>query len=129
LTQTSFWTGVGTILFNMAVNPVSGKVYVTNGQSRNERRFEGPGIAGHSTVQGHLAEYRITVLDGSNVRPRHLNKHTDYSVLPAPAGVKDNSLATPLCMAISSYGGTIYVAAFGSSKIGVFTALEIENNT
>src|SRR5262249_42375054 len=30
----------------------------------------------------------------------HLNKHIDYSVLPAPAGVKDHSLATPVGMAV-----------------------------
>ena len=35
--------GVGTVLFNMVVNPVSGKVYVTNTEARNEVRFEGPG--------------------------------------------------------------------------------------
>ena len=29
----------------MAVNPVSGKIYVTNAESRNVTRFEGPGIA------------------------------------------------------------------------------------
>ena len=56
------FTGVGTTLFNMAVNPVSGTVYVSNTESRNEVRFEGPGVFGGSTVQGHLAESRITVL-------------------------------------------------------------------
>ncbi len=59
------FTGVGTILFNMAVNPVSGKVYVSNTEARNEVRFEGPGIYaaqfGGTTVQGHLHEARITV--------------------------------------------------------------------
>ena len=37
------FTGVGTILFNMVVNPVNGKVYVTNTEARNDVRFEGPG--------------------------------------------------------------------------------------
>ena len=54
----------------MAVNPVSGKVYVSNTEARNEVRFEGPGIFGGSTVQGHLAETRITVLDGAQRRCR-----------------------------------------------------------
>src|SRR5262249_18319507 len=31
-----FFTGVGTILFNMIVNPVSGKVYVSNTEALNE---------------------------------------------------------------------------------------------
>ena len=77
--ETSFYTGVGTILFNMVTNPVSGVVYVSNGEAINEVRFEGPGILS-TTVQGHLAEYRITVLDGPNVLPRHLNKHINYAV-------------------------------------------------
>jgi DNA-binding beta-propeller fold protein YncE len=38
-----FYRGVGTILFNMAVNPVSGKVYVSNTEAGNDKRFEGPG--------------------------------------------------------------------------------------
>ena len=127
--QTAFYSGVGTILFNMAVNPVSGKVYVSNGEARNEVRFEGPGNFGGSTVQGHLAEYRITVLDGSSVLPRHLNKHINYSIRPAPPGTKDNSLATPLDMAVSSDGQTLYVAAFGSSKIGIFDTSQLEADT
>ena len=126
--QTGLFAGVGTILFNMAVNPVNGNVYVTNSDAHNEVRFEGPG-GGGSTVNGHLHEARITVLSGSTVTPRHLNKHIDYSVVPSPAGVKDNSLATPLGMAVSSDGTTLYVAAFGSSKIGVFNTTELENDT
>jgi len=59
--QTNFFAGVGTIIFNMAVNPVSGTVYVSNTDAHNEVRFEGPG-GGGSTVLGHLHEARITVL-------------------------------------------------------------------
>src|SRR5690606_20269704 len=79
LTEIDNWASVGTILFNMAVNPANGNVYVTNTEARNEVRFEGPGIT-HTTVQGHLHEARITVIDGSTVTPRHLNKHIDYEI-------------------------------------------------
>jgi DNA-binding beta-propeller fold protein YncE len=123
------YSGVGTTLFNMSVNPVSGKIYVSNMEARNEVRFEGPGIFGGSTVQGHLAEARITVLSGSSVAPRHLNKHIDYSQTPAPPGVKEHSLSTPVGMAVSPDGGTLYVAAFGSAKIGVFDTAALENDT
>src|SRR5262245_15427059 len=45
------YTHVGTVLFNLIVNPVSGKVYATNLDSRNQVRFEGPGtFAGHRGV-------------------------------------------------------------------------------
>jgi YVTN family beta-propeller protein len=119
------FTGVGTVIFNMAVNPVSGTLYVSNTDARNEVRFEGPG-GGGTTVQGHLAETRITVIAGSTVTPRHLNGHIDYSIRPAPAGVKDLSLATPLGMAVSGDGATLYLAAFGSNKVGVYSTATVE---
>jgi hypothetical protein len=128
-----FYSGVGTVLFNMIANPANGKVYVGNVESRNEVRFEGPGLHasnfGGSTVMGRLAESRITVLSGSHVLPRHLNKHIDYAQRPAPAGVKEHSLATPLDMAISSDGTTLYVAAFGSAKVGVFDTAALEDDS
>jgi DNA-binding beta-propeller fold protein YncE len=125
LMPTATFSGVGTTLFNMAVNPVSHDIYVSNTESRNERLFEGPGMFGGSTVQGHLAESRITVLSGASVLPRHLNKHIVYSDLPALPGVKDHSLATPTGMAVSPDGTTLFVAAFGSSKIGVLDTAKL----
>jgi DNA-binding beta-propeller fold protein YncE/mono/diheme cytochrome c family protein len=127
--QTAAWPHVGTVLFNLAVNPASGKVYVTNTDARNEVRFEGPGILGGSTVRGNLHQARITVLDGPNVLPRHLNPHIDYAVVPSPPGTKERSLATPLGMAVDAAGGTLWVAAFGSSAVGVYDTAELEQNT
>jgi DNA-binding beta-propeller fold protein YncE len=132
--QLSSYASVGTVLFNMAVNPRNGKVYVTNTEARNEVRFEGPGTFGGSTVQGRLHEARVTVLSGSStVTTRHLNKHINYSVRPAPAGTKNGSLAIPTAIAIQDRGASlaplVYVAAFGSSKVGVFDANQLENNT
>ncbi|WP_438009682.1 beta-propeller fold lactonase family protein [Sorangium sp. So ce321] len=126
-----FFTGVGTILFNMVVNPVNGKVYVSNTDAHNEERFEGPGLfAGHS-VRGHLHESRITVLGPSGVVPRHLNKHIDYSSCCAPVSSSENakSLAQPTEMAVTSDGKTLYVAALGSDKIGVFDTAKLEKGT
>jgi DNA-binding beta-propeller fold protein YncE len=37
------WAGVGTTIFNMAVNPISKKIYVSNTDAQNHVRFEGPG--------------------------------------------------------------------------------------
>jgi YVTN family beta-propeller protein len=129
LAQTASWQGVGTTLFNMAVNPVSGAVYVSNVEARNEVRFEGPGVFGGSTVQGDLAEARVTILSGASVLPRHLNKHIDYSQRPAPPEVKAHSLALPTGMAVSPDGTTLYVTAFGSSKIGVFDTAALAADT
>jgi len=124
------FSGVGTVLFNMAVNPSNGRVYVSNTDANNAVRFEGPGtIAGH-TVRGHLAESRITVL-GPGVAPRHLNKHINYADCCNPAPNEENrkSLAFPLDLAVTADGKTLYVAAFGSSKVGIFKTSELENDT
>ncbi len=126
---TGRFSGVGTILFNMVVNPVSGRLYVTNTEARNVVRFEGHGSLGGSTVRGHIAENRITVLDGSRVLPRHLNKHIDYESFRNAAAENAKSLASPLGMAITDDGSTLYVAAFGSSKIGVLRTAELEADT
>jgi DNA-binding beta-propeller fold protein YncE len=130
------YTGVGTVLFNMAVNPVSGKIYVSNTDSHNQVRREGPGTFGCTafqatpcTVQGHLAEANISVLSGTTSTMIHLNNQINYHVLPAPAGTAAQSLATPTGIVVSPDGSTLYVAAFGSSKIGVFTTAELEANS
>ncbi|SPE43137.1 conserved exported hypothetical protein [Candidatus Sulfopaludibacter sp. SbA3] len=133
LTQTAAYAHVGTTLFNMATNPVSGTLYVSNTDAFNNVRFEGPGVFGGHTVQGHLAESRITVIAGSNVAPRRLNKHIDYSKLAGSAGfdptAKTHSLSMPVDMAVTSDGQTLYVAAFGSSKVGVFDTKALEADT
>ena len=126
-----YFTGVGTILFNMIVNPQNGRVYVSNTEAFNDVRFEGPGLFADSTVRGHLHESRITVLGPSGVVPRHLNKHIDYSTCcaPIPNAESQKSLAFPLGMAITGDGKTLYVAALGSSKIGIYDTAELEADT
>lgn len=132
-------SGVGTIIFNMITNPVSGKVYVSNTEALNLNRFTGPpgtlpktpdaDKSKYTTLNGHFVESRITVLDG-DVTPIHLNKHINYKkcceALPNDENAK--SLAQPMDMAISSDGKTLYVAAFGSGKVGVFDTAELEND-
>jgi YVTN family beta-propeller protein len=141
---------VGTVLFNMIVNPVSGDVYVTNTDANNRVRFEGLGTyvgfigpkpsGDPASVRGNLAKASITVLDASgdslvtpqtefNVIPRHLNPHIPYGVRPVPAGVEDKSIATPMEMAITGDGSTLYVAGFGSNGVHVYDITELETGT
>jgi DNA-binding beta-propeller fold protein YncE len=132
--QTSSYAHVGTVLFNMIVNPVNQKVYVSSLDSRNEVRFEGPGtFTGHRGVQGHLAESHIAVIDpgSGGVSSRHLNKHIDYSqcCAPIPNAENSKSLAFPTGMAISKDGATLYVASLGSSKVGVYATAALEADT
>jgi YVTN family beta-propeller protein len=125
------WASVGTTLYNMAVNPKNGKIYVSNTDALNINRFEGPGtFAGH-TVRAHHNENRITVLSPGSVQPRHLNKHLDFSTCCAtvPNAENKKSLALPMEMAVSENGKRLYVAAMGSSKIGIYDTKKLENDT
>ncbi len=130
------FSGVGTVLFNMIVNPVNGKVYVANTDARNDVRFEGHNAFGPTqgapagSVRGHTAENHITVIDPGTaaVTPRHLNKHIDFAQEGTPAEAA-KSLAFPTEMAVTPDGRTLYVAALGSSKVGVFSTRELETDT
>ncbi len=130
LNPTDRFSGVGTTLFNLAVNPQNGLLYVSNTEAQNHVRFEGPGIRGGSTVQGNIAQVRITVIDPATgaVKPRHLNRHIDYQMLKAPPGVKAHSLALPLEMQMSSDGSRLYVAAMGSDRVAVLRTADLEND-
>jgi DNA-binding beta-propeller fold protein YncE len=127
------YSGVGTVLFNMIVNPVNGHVYVANTDAQNQNRFEGPGVfAGHS-VRGHLHESHITVLGRTpgSVETHHLNKHIDYShcCAPIPNAENDTSVAFPQDMALTADGNTLFVAAFGTSEVAVYDTGELENDS
>src|SRR5262249_3841860 len=104
----------------LALKPGNRRRHVTNTQPPDPVRLEGPGAFSTlfkppgepASVRGHLVESRVTVLDGPNVTPRHLNKHIDYGTCcaAAPNTESEASLAFPLGMAVSSDGLTLYVA-------------------
>ncbi|HKV06995.1 MAG TPA: beta-propeller fold lactonase family protein, partial [Thermoanaerobaculia bacterium] len=129
-----FFQGVGTVLYSMAVNPVNGKVYVANTEANNLARFEGPGTFAGESLRGHLHESHITVLTpggSGGVAVRHLNKHIDFDscCAPIPNAESTKSLALPQQMAVTSNGQTLYVAALGSAKVGIFQTSQLENDT
>ncbi|WP_226467398.1 Ig-like domain-containing protein [Luteimonas panaciterrae] len=121
---------VGTSLFNIAVNPVSGALYVSNYDARNFERFEGDDRTdGKLSVNGRFIRNQITVIKSGQVLPRNLNKHlVDSQTLGAP-GDSERSLAMPLQMQVTDNGQTLYLAAYGSSKIGVFNTSQLENDS
>jgi YVTN family beta-propeller protein len=122
-------SGVGTTLFNMAVNPVNGKVYVSNQEARNVVRFEGPGSRS-TTVNGNFVEARITVIDGTTPQPRRLNKHvTSYGKGLGTAAEKAAAVATPLEMAISPDGNSLYMASMGTNKLVRYNTAQLENDS
>jgi len=121
-------SGVGTILFNMESNPVTGHVYVTNTEALNVKRFEGPGIAA-SSVRGNFAESRISVISPEGVDIRNLNKHLNHSEPSASDLDRQISTAQPMGMAITADGSTLYVAGFGSNKVVAYDTDALERDT
>jgi DNA-binding beta-propeller fold protein YncE/mono/diheme cytochrome c family protein len=122
-------SGVGTTLFNIAVNPTNGRVYVSNQEARNLVRFEGSGTRG-STVRGHFVESRITVINGTTATPRHLNKHiTSYNQSLGTEAERALALATPLEMAVSPDGANLFVTAMGSNRLARISTTQLEANT
>lgn len=110
------YQGVGTTLYNIAVHPTSGDLYVTNQEAFNQIRFE-------PNLRGRFVQNRITHIATSGaVTPHHINSHINYTNPVGDASERATSLAFPLDIAISSSGNEIYVAAFGSRKVGVFDA-------
>jgi YVTN family beta-propeller protein len=121
--QISAFDHVGTILYNMVVNPASGVVYVSNTDANNFDRFEGFGTP---NLRGELHKARISILSGtSTVATRHLNKQIDYAPAVAPLAVNQASLAIPTEMAVTSDGSTLYLAAFGSQEIGIIDTAKL----
>jgi DNA-binding beta-propeller fold protein YncE len=116
------YRGVGTILYSIAINPLTGDVYVANTEARNQVRFE-------PRVRGHQHESRITVLRDRDVLPRHLNKHLDYESATPSDVDREASLALPMGMAVSADGARLYVAAFGSSVVGVFNTAALVDDS
>jgi DNA-binding beta-propeller fold protein YncE len=126
------YAGVGTVIFNLAVNPRSGRIYASNTDARNHVRFEGPGTFAGRTVRGHTHESRITVLGGRpRVRPIHLNKHIDYArcCAPIPSPENGRSVGIPLQMEVSGDGETLYLASFGTGEVAVYDTRALESDT
>ena len=116
---------VGTPLFNMAVNPKNGKVYVSNTDAHNDVRFEGH-TPGFTSVVGNNVDSRVSVLDPSNgaVRADNLNSHLDHTT---GTGDPSLSLAFPEGLEVTADGRQLYVIAQGSSKLAVYDTAAIES--
>jgi DNA-binding beta-propeller fold protein YncE len=114
----------GTTLFNMAVNPVNGKVYVANTDAHNDVRFEGhnPTLP-VTSVRGEIVDSRISVLNpqtGAFVH-NNLNPHVVDGV-----GDARLSRAFPQDLAVTSDGRTLVVVAQGSQKLALYDTSALE---
>jgi DNA-binding beta-propeller fold protein YncE len=110
-------SNVGTVLFNLAVQPGSGEIWVSNTEAFNLIPYE-------PRLSGRFAENRITRIipqSDSTLRGHavNLNSHVEPSRPADPGALRELSLAQPLQIVFQSDGKRAYVAAFGSKKIAV----------
>lgn len=106
--------GVGTTLFNMAVQPGTGEVWVTNTAAGNPIRFE-------PNLRGNVVFNRVSrIVPGTTqvIQSTNLNPHVDRATSPGPPSERALSLAQPTDVVFGA-DGRVYVAAFGSRKVGV----------
>jgi YVTN family beta-propeller protein len=108
---TRYFHGVGTGLWNLAVQPGTGDLFVANTDARNLVRFE-------PNLRGHAVDNQITkVAIGTGlVTKMDLNPGVDYAVLPNPTA-KSQALAQPTDVVFDATGSTMYVAAFGTDRV------------
>ena len=115
LTTSRYFSRVGTINLGIAVRPTTGELYVANTDARNLIRFE-PNLRGRFVVN------RVSRVPSTG-EPIHydLNAGIAGGPLPNPAAIA-SSLAQPTALVFDPTGERLYVAAFGSDRIGVLDA-------
>jgi YVTN family beta-propeller protein len=85
--------GIGTVLFDVAVHPRTGDVWIPNTEARNLVRFE-------PNLRGHLVETRVAIV--------------------AESGEEiERSLSQPGDGVFSRDGSSFYLSAFGSGSVAV----------
>jgi YVTN family beta-propeller protein len=106
-----WFSGVGTHLFDAAVHPVTGELWVPNSESLNL-------IATEPALKGHFIDHRVTriTLPAGTTTIHDLNPGIDYSLLPNPAALT-TALAQPAAIVFQPDGGAAWIAAFNSDRV------------
>ncbi len=119
--------GVGTVIYGLAVEPRTGRAFAANTEAHNLTRFEGAGNSASTTVQGHLHESRISIVEGTAVTPVHLNDHIDYGACcQRDPDENARTLAFPTSLAFSADGRDLYFTALGSDKVALLDAAHLD---
>ncbi len=106
---------VGTTLFEVSVQPGTGKLFVPNTEARNFVRFEHP-----LGVQGHVVDNRLSIVDPGlgSVNAVDLNTHIDRNSDPAAnLAERQASISQPGMLVWKSDGSVGYLTAIGSRKV------------
>ncbi|HZT30305.1 MAG TPA: hypothetical protein VFA33_10505 [Bryobacteraceae bacterium] len=110
-TVAGYYSHVGTINLGIAVNPVTGDLFVSNTDALNLTFFE-------PNLRGHFVNNRITRIQiaTGQITPFDLNPNINYQVLPNPTALAQ-ALAQPVGVVFDPSGAFLYVAAFGTDRV------------
>lgn len=110
---------MGSTIFNVATNPVDGKLAVIGMDARNTFRFE-------PKIKGYTVETRLSFVPVSGtVTNRILNPHITYFDVngfvlnPGTQTERDSAIATPTDVVWAANGSRVYVTSLGTDKIAV----------
>ena len=115
LRVTTYYPHLGTVNLGLAVNPASGNLYVANTDALNLTMFE-------TALNGHIVNHRISMVSPGNPQSPtsyDLNPGINYTQLPNPAALA-TALAMPTAIVFEPTGRYLYIAAFGTDRIGIF---------
>jgi len=105
--------GVGTILYDLVVDPADGHVFVAATEARNLLRFV-QNLKAHS-IQSRISEVTPGL---ASVEVHDLNPGVDNSTLPNNAA-RATALAEPVALVLDAANDRIFVAAQGTDRVGV----------
>lgn len=114
LTVSKYYSHLGTLNLGLAVNPVSGNLYVANTDALNLIMFE-------NNLNGHIVNHQITSVNPTTGQTQiwDLNPGIDYAQLPNPSALA-TALAMPTAVVFEPTGRYLYIAAFGTDRVGIF---------
>jgi DNA-binding beta-propeller fold protein YncE len=107
---------LGTTLFDVSVQPSTGRIYVPHTEARNQVRFEHP-----LGVRGHIVDNRMAVVDpsaGNQLTLIDLNQHIDRGSDPSANTVQRAvAISQPGMMVWAADGSHGWLTAIGSRKV------------
>jgi DNA-binding beta-propeller fold protein YncE len=109
----SYYSYVGTINLGLAVNPVTGDLYVANTDALNLTNFQ-PNLCGH-WVNNRITQIKVAT---GAITPFDLNPSFTYANSCAPNTADlSTALAQPAGVVFDPSGNFMYVAAFGTDRV------------
>ena len=110
----TYYPHLGTDNLGLAVNPVSGNLYVANMDALNLVFFQ-------EILNGHDVTNQITSVNVANGQSTKydLNPNVNYAQLPNPSAIA-SALAYPTAVIFEPTGRYLYIAAFGTDRVGIF---------